>query len=98
MQSAAILQELESVAAALSIEVRYDELETRGGLCRFGSGDSLLLVVNERLTSVERIEVLVETMASFPFDTVFIRPQIRELLERRGSAPGMTAARPLDGH
>ena len=80
MDTPSILQELESLATALSVEIRYDELETRGGLCRVG-GDNLLLVVNERLPPAERVEVLVESMAALPFDMVFVRPQIREMLE-----------------
>ncbi len=86
MDTASILQELETVASSLSVEIRYDDVETRGGLCRFGNGDNLLLVVNERLTPAERVQVLVETMASLPLDNVFVRPQIREMLEG-GVAP-----------
>ena len=81
MDTASILQELETVASSIAVEIRYDDVETRGGLCRFGDGDHLLLVVNERLTPAERIEVLVEAMASLPLDNVFVRPQIREMLE-----------------
>ena len=86
MDTASILQELETLACSLSVEIRYDDVETRGGLCRFGDGDNFLLVVNERLTPAERVELLVETMASLPLDKVFVRPQIREMLEG-GIAP-----------
>jgi len=81
MDTASILQELETVATSLKVEIRYDDVETRGGLCRFGENDTLLLVVNERLTAEERVQVLVEAMASLPLDNVFVRPQIRDLLE-----------------
>ncbi len=81
MDTASILQELETSASSLSVEIRYDDVETRGGLCRFGDGDNLLLVVNERLSPAQRVEVLVEAMASLPLDTVFVRPQIRDMLE-----------------
>ena len=79
MDTAEILQELESLATSLSVEIRYDDLETRGGLCRYG--DHNLLVVNERLTQQERVELLVGALAGLPFDTVFVRPQVREMLE-----------------
>ena len=81
MDTASILQELETVATSLKVEIRYDDVETRCGLCRFGENDTLLLVVNERLTAEERVQVLVEAMASLPLDNVFVRPQIRDLLE-----------------
>ena len=87
MDTASILQELETVATSLKVEIRYDDVETRGGLCRFGENDTLLLVVNERLTAEERVQVLVEAMASLPLDNVFVRPQIRDLLEG-GATPG----------
>jgi hypothetical protein len=97
MDTASILQELETVASSLSVEIRYDDVETRGGLCRFGGGDNFLLVVNERLTPAERVEVLVEAMASLPLDHIFVRPQIREMLER-GIAPSPTGPLPPPGH
>jgi len=87
MDNALILQELETVATSLEVEIRYDDVETRGGLCRFGESDTLLLVINERLTAEERVQVMVEAMASLPLDNVFVRPQIRDLLEV-GATPG----------
>ena len=87
MDTASILQELETVATSLEVEIRYDDVETRGGLFRFGESDPLLLVINERLTAEERVQVMVEAMASLPLDNVFVRPQIRDLLEV-GATPG----------
>ena len=84
VETAEILQELESLATSLAVEIRYDDLETRGGLCRYGAHS--LLVVNERLTPSERVELLVETLASLPFDTVFVRPQVRDMLEGSASS------------
>ena len=86
MDEALILQELENLAAKLAIEVIYDgDLEdSRGGLCRFGGGSCLY--VNQALTVSERVGLFLSALASRPLDGVFVRPQVRELLEARSAA------------
>jgi len=80
MDDAIILQELEGLAADLAIEIRYDTLEGRGGLCKYGG--KAFLIVNRSLSVQERIHLLSRALSRFPLDDVFLRPQVRELLER----------------
>ncbi len=80
MEETIILQELENLVEGLDIEIRYVDFEGRGGLCRYG-GKSCL-IVNRTLSSNERIHLLGTALARFPLDDVFIRPQVRELLEK----------------
>ena len=80
MDDSIILQDLESLATDLAIELRYDALEGRGGLCKYGG--KTYLIVNRSLSVQERIHLLSRALSRFPLDDVFLRPQIRELLEK----------------
>ena len=79
MKDAIFLQELEAVAEELGIEVQYDDFEGKGGLCRY-NGKSRL-IVNRFLSERERIALIAGVLARQPLGGIFIRPQVRELLE-----------------
>ena len=92
MEETIILQDLESLAAELAIEIFYDNLEeSKGGLCRFG-GESRLYI-NRSLSVAERIRLLVAELSNLPHEGVFLRPRVRELLEssRNSAARGLTS-------
>lgn len=80
MEDSIILQDLESLATDLAIEIRYDALEGRGGLCKYGG--KTYLIVNRSLSVQERIHLLSRALSRFPLDDVFLRPQVREILEK----------------
>ena len=82
------MQELETLAADLAVEVRYEVLDGRGGLCKYG--DKTCIIANCALQVSERVHLLSRELSRFPLDDVFIRPRIRELLEDRlpGHASG----------
>lgn len=77
------LQELEALAADLAVEVRYEDLGGRGGLCRFGGRTCLL--VDRNLSVPERVDLFVRGLSALPLEGVFIRPHLRELLEGRAA-------------
>lgn len=79
MDDAIILQELETLAYQLAIEVRYDALDGPGGLCRLKGRDHLIL--DRDLTVPERIAAIGRALAQVPLDDVFIRPRIREVID-----------------
>ena len=81
MDPTLILQELETLASALAIELHYEPLEGQGGLCRYKG--KTRLIVNRNLSVAERIHLLSQSLARLPLDHVFIRPCIRELLEHQ---------------
>ena len=85
MNQALLLQELETLAAQLGVEVRYEELETSGGLCRYRG--KLCLIANRRLPLAGRIALLSRELGRLPLDGVFLRPSVRELLENRSGTP-----------
>ena len=82
MDDAIVLQELETLAQELEVEVRYDDLDSDGGLCKY-KGKSYLFV-NRALSVPDRIGVLGRGLAAFPLEQLFIRPQVRKILQRYG--------------
>ncbi len=84
MEARALLKALEDLAAELSVDVRFEELESAGGLCRYGGKTCLL--VNRHLSVAERVELMAAELASLPRDHIFLRPQVRDILESRQTA------------
>ena len=80
MDDSILLQELETLAAGLDIEVRYDDLEGQGGLCRYGG--KAYLIVNHELDTGARVHLFCHVLSRLPLDAVFIRPQVRERIEK----------------
>ena len=85
MEEPILLQELETLAEKLRVEVRYDAFEGRGGLCRYGGKTCLIL--NDELTVSERVEAFCRALARLPIDEIFIRPQVRERIEKIATRP-----------
>ena len=72
-------EDLEGLAADLGIDLRYDALEGRGGLCKYGGKTCLIL--NRSLSVQERIHLLSRALSRFPLDDVFLIPAIREAID-----------------
>ena len=81
MDDVDMLQELESLAAELAIEIRYEHIEGMGGLCRYGGKTHLIMPVD--LPRAQRVNALIDALALQPTDEIFLRPDIRYLLESR---------------
>ena len=81
MDDVDMLQELESLAAELAIEIRYEHIEGMGGLCRYGGKAHLIMPVD--LPRAQRINSLIDALARQPTDEIFLRPDVRNLLESR---------------
>jgi len=78
MTDEAILAELEAVAYKLRIEVIYESLETRGGLCKV-KGKKLILI-NKNLLTEEKVRLLSSELSKFDTEHLFMLPKIREVL------------------
>ncbi len=79
------LDQLEALAWSLGVEVRYeripqDDVAIAGGLCRL-KGKSVI-VIDARASAKERIRTLVQALKPFDLTDVYIRPALRELLEK----------------
>jgi hypothetical protein len=90
MKPEQIAEALEQAAAHLGIRVRY---ETRtgdtaggGGLCKLKG--QWCVIIDRKTPPSERAAVLVEALASFNTDDIYLPPQIREALAaKRAIAP-----------
>jgi len=80
MDELILLQELETLAEALEVEVRYDLFEGRGGLCRYGG--KAYLIVNDALDPAERVSLFCHALSRLPLDSIFVCPQVRERIEK----------------
>lgn len=86
MDRADLLQELEAVAAELAVEVRREDLDgSRGGLCRLR--DRTCILLDRGLSLSERVDLMAQALSQIPLEGVFLRPVVRELLERRSASP-----------
>jgi hypothetical protein len=80
MDSATLLQEFEDLSERMSIRIRYGKLDGEGGLCRYR--EEYHIVVNKRLDTEGRIEVMSRIFAQFPLEEVFLIPAIRDAIEQ----------------
>lgn len=76
-----ILQHLEAVAKQIGVKVIYDELRGEGGLCRCKNHHYLIL--NNRLSQNQKIDLLIQGLADLDLNGVSLIPEVRILLERQ---------------
>ena len=74
-----MLEDLEEVAKKLSIEVRYEDLVTKGGMCRLK--DRQIIMVNKSLPLKEKIEMLAQSLRKLDLNKVYILPALREVIK-----------------
>jgi len=94
MKKEMILKELEDIVSKLSIRLQYDDLKkagvkTRGGLCRVGNEERL--IVDKKLDTDEKVEVLSVELSKVNLDNVFIPPRIKVLLQKKSETNTGTA-------
>jgi hypothetical protein len=80
----AMLSQLEALAHALGIQVRYERLEGEkafpsGGLCRIRNKHFIIL--NEMATTGEKVRTLASALKRFDLSRIYLRPAIRDFLE-----------------
>lgn len=79
------LDQLEALACSLGIEVRHeripqDDVAIAGGLCRLKGKN--VIVLDARAAARDRVRTLVQALKPFDLGNVYIRPALRELLEK----------------
>tara|TARA_B100000579_G_C22739422_1_gene808330 strand:+ start:751 stop:1110 length:360 start_codon:yes stop_codon:yes gene_type:complete len=79
MATQAIFEILESIASKLKIEIRYEEIDYAGGLCRIG--DSRFIIVNRDLDINQTQKVLAEALSKCSVDQLFIPPKVRDFID-----------------
>jgi hypothetical protein len=80
MNQKRLLAYLEELARLQSLELIYDTLTTRGGLCRYR--DKRFLVVNRWLPPSEKVAVVAQELARLGVDSEDLHPDVRAALSR----------------
>ena len=80
MDNTTLLQEFEDLAERMAIRVRYGKLDGDGGLCRYRG--RYHIVINKRLDTDSRINLLGRAFSEFPLENVFLIPAVREAIDR----------------
>ena len=87
MKPEQIYQELIELAEKLEIAVSEQNLrktgvKARSGLCKVKG--KLLFIMDKHKTIHKKIDLLSENLATIPHDNVYIKPAVRELLDKKG--------------
>jgi hypothetical protein len=80
MRTTQILRELERVLGQLGVRVRRDKGNFRGGWCTLG--DEQVLLLNKHHSYEHQVRIMTECLRGLPVDTVFMKPAVREVLEK----------------
>lgn len=80
------LEELSALCERLEIEVVREKLgASRGGLCRIYQRH--VLYIDSTLDVDDQVELMAEALAKFETDHFYLRPRLRDLIERvRGAS------------
>ena len=86
-----ILLRFEELADQLGILVRdeninIDDVSSNGGLCLVEG--KYILILNSKSTIQEKIQVAIKALQQFDLSDVYVKPAIRELLERNKKSAG----------
>ncbi len=89
MKTQQVVKELEEAARQLGVRVRYEKGSFRGGLCTVE--EEQVIVLNRRHTPEGHLIVLAESLRSLPVDSVYLKPAVREALEKAWNRTERTA-------
>jgi hypothetical protein len=74
-----IVQALEEAARQLGVRVRRERGGFRGGRCKVGEEE--VIVLNKSHPPEAHLAILAESLRDLPVDTIFVRPAVRKALE-----------------
>lgn len=88
MKPEQITEALEQAAAQLGVKVRYEamtgESSGAGGLCRIRG--EWTVIMDRKSAASDRAALLLESLAGFDFDAIYLPPEIRDALAERRNA------------
>lgn len=93
MKTEQILDELKRAAAQLGCEVRSEKGNFRGGWCKVGEEE--IIVLNKRHLPGAQLAVLADSLRGLAVDEIFLKPAVRSALEeawRRDESPEVEGA------
>ena len=87
MDENSLIDLLEELTEGFGVKIRYeairqdeDAVYVAGGLCLLKG--EYVVIVNSKATAKERINTLATALKHFDLDQVYIRPALRELLDK----------------
>jgi hypothetical protein len=87
MDQETIIDQLEELAGRFGIQIRYEPIKQDEDLVRIVGGLCLLrgeyvVIIDSKATMRDKIRTLAEAVKYFDLDQVYIRPALRELLDK----------------
>jgi len=87
MDQNVIIDELEELAEKFGIKIRYEPIKQDEDLIRVVGGLCLLrgeyvLIIDSKAAMADKIRTFVEALRHFDLDHVYIKPVVRELLDK----------------
>ena len=87
MDENTVIDQLEGLAEGFGVKIRYEVIKqdeelacTAGGLCLLRRKH--VLIINSKATAKDKIRALAMALKQFDLDRVYIRPVLRELLDK----------------
>ncbi|MGZ6202672.1 MAG: hypothetical protein ACXWM6_14265 [Thermodesulfobacteriota bacterium] len=87
MDENTIIEQLEELVRSFGVQIRRepikqdeDLVKVVGGLCLLRG--EYILIINSKATTMERINTLATALKHFDLDRIYLRPVLRELLDR----------------
>jgi hypothetical protein len=87
MDENTIIDRLEELIKSFGIQIRHEAIKQDedlvnvvGGLCLLRG--EYVLIINSKATTMDRIETLAATLKHFNLDQIYLRPVLRELLDK----------------
>jgi hypothetical protein len=87
----ALCEELKQLATRIGVQVREETLlrevgyHVRSGACRVRGQE--MIIIDRNLAPSDRVDVLLAGLAGHDFETHYLSPALRSLVEHRRSAP-----------
>ncbi len=73
------LQAFEQIAQKLNLEIRYEKGDFKGGLCRIGDRQYLILQKND--PAYKKLSLFAQELKKFDLNDVYVVPAIRKFIE-----------------
>ena len=87
MDQIAIIDELEELIKNFGVQIRREPIKQDedlvnvvGGLCLLRG--EYVLIINSKATTMDRIKTLATALKHFDLDQIYLRPVLRELLDK----------------
>ena len=87
MDQNTIIVELEELIKSFGVQIRCEAIKQDEDLINVVGGPCLLrgeyiLIINSKTTTMDRIRTLATALKHFDLDQIYLRPVLRELLDR----------------